>query len=147
VAAALVLAARPDAAASPDRNALEGSTELNRPIRLVFLDGKLHGVQTLASFQCGTEDYWRSGKWTPTRGFPGVRIREDGRRFEVREKGTLPEIEPPVTVDYVLRGRLADGEESATGTLAARVVFGRGRDSMSCRGTVRFTASDRTAVR
>jgi hypothetical protein len=34
----------------------------------------------------------------------------------------------------VLRGELADNEDSANGTLAAQVVFGRGHDSMYCRG-------------
>jgi hypothetical protein len=37
---------------------------------------------------------------------------------------------------------LADDESSAKGTLAALAVFGRGHDSVYCRGRVSFSASE-----
>ncbi len=122
--------------------ALNGKTERANHIYLAFVDGKLQSVNTLVSFRCGREDYWRNGRWNPTKGLPRVRFRQDGRRFIVRQNGRIPEVEPPVAVDYVLRGELADDEDSANGTLAAQVVFGRRRDSMACRGTVGFSARE-----
>jgi hypothetical protein len=141
VAAALILATRPDDH-TPEHMALNGRTERANHIYLEFLDGKLHSVNTLVSFRCGREDYWRNGYWNPVEGRPQVRFRQEDRRFNVRQNGTIPDVEPPVAVDYVLRGELAGDEPSANGTLSAQVVFGRGHDSMSCRGTVSFTASE-----
>jgi hypothetical protein len=61
----------------------------------------------------------------------------------VREKFKLPDYEPPGAFDYTMSGELADDESSAKGTLTARAVFGRGHDSVLCRGRVSFTASER----
>ena len=111
---------------------------------LVFLDGELQSMSALGSFRCGSDDTWRDGRWTPTKGLPLVRFRQDDHRLIVRQHGSIPDVEPPVTVDYALRGELADDKEAANGTLGAQVVFGRGHDSMYCHGRVSFTASARS---
>jgi hypothetical protein len=109
----------------------------------VFLDGRLHSFDTRTSFWCPTWRVWRGGLWTPTKGLLGVSFRQDDRRFRVRQKGTVPDLEPPVALDYTMTGELADDRASATGTLTARAVIGRGHDSVFCRGRVAFSAAER----
>jgi hypothetical protein len=139
VCAALILATRPGDD-EPDRTVLNGRTERGHSIELVFLDAKLLSFDTTVSFWCPSHRVWSDGLWKPTKGWPGTSFRQDDRRFRVREKGTLPDLEPPTALDYTMRGELADDERSASGTMAARAVFGRGHDSVYCRGTVSFRA-------
>ena len=142
VCAALILATRPHDS-EPDRTVLNGQTERGYLIQLVFLDGKLQGFDTTVSFECPDQrawPVWQAGLWSPT---ARASRRQDGRRFWVRERFKLPDYEPPGAFDYTMGGELADGESSAKGTLIARAVFGRGHDSVYCRGKVSFTASER----